>query len=357
MKKKEKIRDDYDIINSKAISNYCRKIMYQFNIEELAVLVYRNNEMNIEEKIVKYQDLIDNYTDMEVIERINCKHYDSVKTLIQEEINRLKNLYENFIKEDKKCAYIWYEYNKTTKKEELSPYHISRNLKETYKDVYDDVVSYVKEYDDTISFTIIKKFFGEKERTICSKYNVINKKIILINIYEDEDTYLDINNIFVYMPTPFKKGDILIAKNKKMSNIGDNGDIFVLDNLVTWHENIKECLAKGNHDSSDMVGYGYYLYDDKAEFTYDDKWDYDSFEYYEGKLEGNNRILKAISSYLKGEIDMELLIHAYDVFKIESINKGMPDFYTDEGLKKAGFSDVDIQNEKNNWKTIRMKEN
>ena len=291
---KEKISDDYELINSKAISNYCRNIMYQFNTEELAVLVYRNKKMDIFEKVSKYEDLIDNYSDMEVIERINCKHYDSVKTLIQEEIDRLKNLFEDFIKEDERCAYTWYEYNKTTKKEDSSPYHISKNLKGTYKDVYDDVVNYVNEYDDTISFTIIKKFFGEKERTIISKYNVINKKIILINIYEDEDTYLDINNIFVYMPTPFKKGDILISKNQTMSNIGDNGNIFVLDNLITWSENIKECLAKGNYDSSDMVGYGYYLYDDKAKFTYDNKWDYDSFEYYEGDIEGNNRILKQL---------------------------------------------------------------
>ena len=356
MKEKEVIRDNYDLINSKAIGDYCREIGHKFNTEELAVLIYRSKKVNIFEKISKYQDLIDNYPDMEVIERINCNHYDSVKTLIQEEINRLKNLFEDLIKEDKKCAYTWYEYNKTTKREDTSPYHISKNLKGTYKDVYDDVANYVNEFDDTISFTIIKKIFGEKERTIFSKYNVINKKIILMNIYEDEDIYLDINNIFVYMPTPFKKGDILISKSQTMSNIGDNGDIFVLDNLITWRENIKKLLAKGNYDSSDMVGYGYYLYDDKAQFTYDNKWDYDSFEYYEGEFEGNNRILKAISSYLKGEIDFELLIHAYDLFKIESINKSMPDFYTDDGLKKAGFTDVDIENENTNWKTIDMED-
>ena len=39
MKEKGKIRDNYDLINSKAISNYCRKIKYQFNTEEVAVLV------------------------------------------------------------------------------------------------------------------------------------------------------------------------------------------------------------------------------------------------------------------------------------------------------------------------------
>ena len=348
MNKMERKQDDYDLINSKAIGDYCRKIKYQFNTEELAVLVFRNKEMDIFEKIKKYQDLIDNYPDMEVIERINCNHYDSVKTMIKNEIDRNKKNYEKFIKDDDNCSYIWYEYNKTTGNYSITPYETVKNLKSTYKEIYKSVVDYINESDDTISFTIVKKFLNKEDEIVYAKYNVINKIPKLIRIYEDQEGYLDggyldIDNIFVYMPTPFKKGDILTSKEPDTRNLGENGDIFVLDYLSTWRENIKEYLAKGNHDSSDMVGYGYYLYDDKAQFIYDNKWNYDSFEYYKGELEGNNRILKAISSYLKGEIGIELLIHAYDVFKIESINKAMPDFYTDEGLKKAGFSDEDIK--------------
>ncbi len=341
MKKKRKL-DDYDLINSKAIRNHCRKIKYEFNTEELAVLVYRNNKMDILEKISKYQDLIDNYPDMEVIERINCKHYDSIKVMLKNEIERNKKTYEDFLRKDENSVYTWDEYNRTTKEYSRS-YEIINNLKRTYEETYKSVKDYINEFDDTISFIITKKFFGEKERLIRAHYNVIDKTPKLVKIYDKEDDFLDIDNIFVYMPTPFKKGDILISENPSRCNYGDNGDIFVLDYLATWRENIKEYLKRGNSDSSDMVGYGYYLYDDKAEFTYDNKWDYDSFEYYEGKIEGNNRILKAISSYLKGKIDFELLIHAYDLFKIESINKAMPDFYTEEGLKKAGFSDADIK--------------
>ena len=126
-------QDNYDLINSKAIGDYCRKIKYQFNTEELAVLVFRNKEMSINEKIEKYQDLIDNYPDMEVIERINCNHYDSVKTMIKNEINRNKKIYEKFIKDDDKCSYIWYEYNKTTGNYSITPYEEVKNLKSTYK--------------------------------------------------------------------------------------------------------------------------------------------------------------------------------------------------------------------------------
>lgn len=68
----EKILDEYDLINSLSIGNYCRKIKHKFNTEELAVLVYRNKRMSIDEKISIYKNLIKNYPDMEVIKRINC---------------------------------------------------------------------------------------------------------------------------------------------------------------------------------------------------------------------------------------------------------------------------------------------
>lgn len=88
--------------------------------------------MDIKEKIVKYQDLIDNYPDMEVIERINCKHYDSVKTMIRNEIERIKNVYEDFLKKDENCFYSWYEYNRTTR--DFSKDAIE-NARRTYKEV------------------------------------------------------------------------------------------------------------------------------------------------------------------------------------------------------------------------------
>ena len=128
-----------------------------------------------------------------------------------------------------------------------------------------------------------------------------------------------------------------------MFNYGDYSDIFVLDYLCTWRDDLEEFLAKGNYDSSDMVGYGYYFYgEDSTEFVRDNKWDYDSFEYYDGNFTGKDRILKDISSFIKDKIGLELFIHAYDYYKNDYKNN-MPNFYTDEGLKLAGFSEEDIK--------------
>ena len=38
--KKKKINDDYNLINSRAITDYCRSIKHKFNTEELMVLVF-----------------------------------------------------------------------------------------------------------------------------------------------------------------------------------------------------------------------------------------------------------------------------------------------------------------------------
>ena len=329
LKEKKEIKDDYNLINSRAISDYCRSIKHSFNTEELAVLVYRNNKMSIDEKIEKYKDLMANYPDMEVIKRINCKHYNSVKTMIKNEINRLEKLYKEFIQEED-AIYTWNEkYGNYTAK--------------TYKEICKDIESYIKEYNDTTSYVITKKYFDKRKKNIFANFNVENKKSKLVNITKIDKEFLDIDGIFLNIPTPFKKGDILIS-NSNVKNIGDCGDIFVLEYLCTWRDKLKEYLSRGNYDSSDMIAYAYYLYgygENSTEFIRDDKWDYDSFEYYDDELTGNNRILKDISSFIKGKIELNLFVHAYDYYKAES-KKQRLELYTDEGLKLAGMTDLDI---------------
>ena len=341
LKEKEELKDDYNLINSRAIADYCRSIKHKFNTEELAVLVYRNQRMSLEEKIVKYNDLIKNYPDMEVIERINCKHYDSVKTMIKKEIQRIKILNKKLMQDDENSIYTWNEYNKSTQK-----YEHSGDIEHTfitYKEAFKDIQDYIKEYDDTISFRITKKYFDKRKGKLFADYNVENKKSILVDLSESNNNFLDIDNIFLNIPTPFKKGDILLSNSPAMKSWGDNKDIFVLDWLCTWRKNLSMHLADGNYDSSDMIGYGYYLInEDTTEFVRDHKWNYDSFEYYDGELTGRNRIIKDISSFIKGKIELELFVHAYDVYKTEFKNE-MPNCYTDEGLKLAGMTDTDIQ--------------
>ena len=341
MNLKKELQDDYNLINSRTIADYCRKIKHKFNTEELAVLVYRNKRMSIEQKIDKYNDLIENYPDTEVIERRNCKHYDSVKDMIKQEINRINILEEKLAQEKDDCIYVWTEYNEITLKYECSN-DIEHTFK-TLKEIFTDIKKYIKEDDDIVSFRITKKYFDKKKGKIYADYIVKNKKIIMVNIEESLNSSFDINQIFLYIPTPFKKGDILISTNKSIRNYDDYNDIFVLDYMYTWDKNLMKKLKNGNYDSSDMIAYGYYLYgENNTEIALDHKYNYDSFEYYDGDFIGTNKIIKNISSLLKKKIELLLFIRAYDYYRSEAQNKKL-EIYTDEGLKLAGMDDKDIK--------------
>lgn len=332
------MKDDYNLINSRTIGDYCRSIKHKFNTEELAVLVYRNNRMTVEEKIEKYTDLIKNYPDMEVIERINCRYYDSVKIMIQNEINRLKDLQIKLASKNKDCIYTWIEYNKSTM--EYDYRSNIKNTKKTFAEVYKDVSNYIGKYNDTIYFKIIRKNLCKQEDSITAFYTVKNKKIKLVNIVEDKDEFLDIDNIFLNIPTPFKKGDILISNNES-DGYEELGEIFVLDYLCTWKEKLNELLKKGNYDSSDMVGYGYFFNDkENTDIIYDNLWNYDSFEYYEKPINNKNRILKAVSSLMQEKINLELFLNAYEYIKKEFYYKNSANIltkYTAAGLKHTNI--------------------
>ena len=64
-------------------------------------------------------------------------------------------------------------------------------------------------------------------------------------------------------------------------------------------------------------------------------------EYFRGKLTGLNRTLKAISNYLKGGIEADLMMNAYNVFLHEEKVKELlcKIWYADEGLMLAGLEE------------------
>lgn len=336
--------DVYELINSRAIGDYCREIKHKFNTEEIAVLIFRNKRMSIDEKIAKYKELINDYPDMEVIERINCSHYDSVKEMIEDEIDRLESLYSKLKNYDENSIYTCTEYNKSTQKNDY--YNDFRNTRKTFKEVYKIMTDYIEEYDDTLAFDIKRRDLTEERDEIAGEYVVINKKPILVNIRDFRNNDLDIENIFLNIPTPFKKGDILVEWNDVPCAEGcipNIRSIFVLDWLCTWRDGLEDLLKRGNHDSSDMCATGYYMYDyDSDEFVCDHKFDYDNFEYFDGEFEGITRVLKAISSLKKEKIDVELFTHSYEEMRRENFKSHLS-WYTDEGLKLAGFSEKDIK--------------
>ena len=89
-----------------------------------------------------------------------------------------------------------------------------------------------------------------------------------------------------------------------------------------------------------MTAYGCFQ-NENGEVFYECMHDYLSLEYYPEKLEGKQRILKTISSYIKGNISIDLLMNAYHIILGEERIYFQRKYLgiTDEGLKLAGLKE------------------
>ena len=317
----------YNLINSKDVGKHCEKINHKFNTEEIAVLIYRCNTISIKEKIKLYNELIKEYPNMKLIDRIDFKHYNSVKDMIKSEITRLQTLTKMLKKDEADAIYTynyWCKY-KTKNYGIIEGKDEYRDIYKTFKEVQKLINNEIKEDEEReiINFSIRKRTTSKTQKyDIRAEYLLDeNRKLKMVNIYNFEDECLYISNIGLNIPTPFKKGDLLITNSLTPFSEGYILNTyeapFVLEHLCTWNEKIRKLLSKGKIDSSNMQGTGY-LSTEEGSIYADNVFDYDSWEYFEGELEGKDKILKAISSFLKGDIGLDLLISAYDLLKNEN---------------------------------------
>lgn len=210
--------DIYNLINSKAINEHCRKINHKFNTEELAVLIYRNKSMSIDEKISAYKELINAYADMEVIERINCKHYDSVKDMIKGEIARLENLIRILEKDEQDVVYSYNYWCNNVYGRIIEGKSEYIDIYKIFKEVQSLIAKEIKEDEDNeiISFSVTKRTISRENKYKIRAEYILDKyrNLKMVNIYDFESEWLDISNICLNIPTPFKKRRFINFKFK-----------------------------------------------------------------------------------------------------------------------------------------------
>lgn len=306
--------------------------------------------MSINEKISAYKELITDYPDMKLIKKYRPENYDTVKEMVQGEIERIENLV-NILKTDEQD--VIYTYNYYCKNiydngiiEGKNEY---RDVYKTLKEVKDVIQKDIEEDEEKeiLSFAIRKRKISntKNEYEIRAEYLLDeNRNLKLVNIYDFESEYLDISMICLNIPTPFKEGDLLISTSDTPFSEGyvlDNKRFtFVLDNLITWRDNFQEALDRGSYDSSDMEGTGYSV-TDEGRLYLDNIFDYDGWEFFDGELKGNERILRAVSNLIKGEISIDLFLQGYEYIKSE--NEVSLNLYTPKGLELVGLTKRDIK--------------
>lgn len=216
-----------DYIKSKSIREYYEKNNIKLNIIQAAFIILHNEDILFNEKLECYKNIADTYDDMSVdtIESgdIHSIHIDSFKQYLYKIIETLKNNYKTFINNSDDYIYsIGYAY-----------------LMKDIHNSYDETINHIKSNRD--------KYKKELKNGYISIYKINNKnknqvggivlnsnlEVINVCITKNELNISAIINIFYYiyieMPHPFKRGDIV-------KEIYTNPSYYCIDVMNYWDE-------------------------------------------------------------------------------------------------------------------------
>lgn len=321
-------------VNSKDILRYWEETdcIKDFTPIQLAYIVYQSKWATLKEKQDKYKEII--YTCNDVI-LDNNRQYKGVSFF---------SLLNNYIDFQDKIVEKFYE------KEALSCYTIgTREKDDSYGDYHDsdkvfsspDIALQEEKDDAVVTYKVSKKYI-DSEKCIDVTFNRdMEIMSVFISYFDDVDNIQDFLDYFYFsFPLPFKKGDIL-TDNTHYFTYRDSTVVFVLDELLDNDPSYRNKHLEFG-DCSDMIALCYQQYGEEGKIIYDHRHNILDYEYFRGELDGRKRTLKSISAYLKGEINLELLLIAYhQIIMEESVNISRADinWFTKDALEEVGLSE------------------
>lgn len=285
--------DIYSFINSPDIADHCRKIGHVFNALEMAVII-AYSEKTIKEKHAAWREIIADHPDMPIPES-NC--FDAQRSL-HDYLRQVIALDEKWLTEfyapETGAVYrvIVCQYGK--EKLEDGCYSTAEQawtaLYDEWKD--EEHADWDWKADGIESVYLIKEQVDVNE---CPRKLQVNANSDALAYIGHKDGYPDsLDDIFIDLPLPFERGDIITCWDK----------VFVLDNVPHWNsgrgKKYEEYLTGPFNDRTDMMGWGLFVSDSGVLYG-DHTGVYDYYRYYRGKLKGVNRLLHYVSLFMKGE--------------------------------------------------------
>lgn len=358
-------------LNSKDIATYLRRIRYAFTPEQAMYVIHAAEERTLPEKHAAYEELIAAYPEHALRERRQGVFKDQtvasfLRTYMERENALLAELKRDG--DDAVCTYDYFSKEDDAWCQDGYGHHlVYRNFSEALEDAQAE-----NEDGNIAKITVTKRYFsGRKiEATLLPDGTFL--KIDEISGERDEAFLHAFEWMWVKIPTPFKFGDILapVFKNKWEPHTWDgsiNG-LVVLTDMATWGskelkkngfrntktpnytrrgQNFAVCdhlIEKHEEygDESDMILCGYFL--DGSDLCYDHtlgiEQGYLNYERFRGELKGHDRMLRSVSNFLKGELELDLMLKAHRLICAEEecrAKMSFLDLYTDEGLTLAGI--------------------
>jgi hypothetical protein len=336
--------DIYNFFNSQDIADHCRSLGHQFNTMEAAFLVNNAYNLTIKERHEAYREIIATMPDMPEWSRHPTRQrYASLHQALKDYMEIEKKILAVYYRGTDRAAYRFGYYSADDR--DIMEYH--DDYTERLFDSTERLMEVIKaeNEDRHYKYVIIKKWFNTGhfirvtitpggEPLECASRGILSEN--------DEDLHEELfDNMWVKIPTPFKRGDLVIGStpwNIGATELGN--EPFVLENICYWNKGVKGREYEGC-DSSDMTAFGYWINDDGLPYS-ECMHAYHNLKYYRGEFAGDSRILTAISNDMKGEINnYALFLTAYETIRNEGrladnhVNLAR---YTEEGQRLAGLT-------------------
>ncbi len=320
--------DILQFINSNAIRNHLKKINYQFDTLEAAWLIYHSYNHSVYEKFNAYEQLMKEYPDCRVEERLHTPAQDSLFEYLK---NYIK-VYRNAI----------YEFEAPDAVYSIDVKHFERETDYTVETMFTNLNAVIRqckiEWDDEkpgdIKNFVISKYIPESEK---SSGSIIPQQMILKGdglkpIYIDfrNDIEYDLlGDLWFDFPTPFKKGDIVWNKHYKFTPV-----VLLFNSYEDLSKEGYKCLREIG-DETDMT-YEYYCMIDSDSIFRDIDYNYMDLEYYPYELTGKDKALHPISRFLKGDIDIGSCCNAFHSLSLRDYTeKSMSKEYIDKLMEES----------------------
>jgi len=343
--------DILKFINSNAVRNHLREINYEFSPVESAFIVWQSEYCSMDERHDAWKYIIDNFAEENVFDYVT----EIYKKDLQECYGNKFGLHEYlrcYINKDERLAKLAltdeenvvfsFETYCSDDSDTCEDGRLFTNVKNLMIAI-DEEVSDMQEYG--LKWIFIKKRWIDTEEKYIELKLKVDKSLYRIegnkNVCEEYDLCLEevFDGMWFKIPIPFKKGDILCRNVGEGMRYISKETPFVLDNVCYWGiEDVEDAKTRHAWCSADMLAAGYFITPD-AQIYWDYLHNYLDLEYYDEELTGIHRTLKAMSSYMKNEIDMGLMMDAYSIVLNEERIKdqrgrlGM----TERGLELAGL--------------------
>lgn len=320
--------DILQFINSNAIRNHLKKINYQFDTLEAAWLIYHSYNHSVYEKFNAYEQLMKEYPDCRVEERLHTPAQDSLFEYLKNYINEYKKAIDEFETPD--AVYS------------IKVKYFERETDYTVETMFTNLNAVIRqckiEWDDEkpgdIKNFVISKYIPESEK---SSGSIIPQQMILKGdglkpIYIDfrNDIEYDLlGDLWFDFPTPFKKGDIVWNKHYKFTPV-----VLLFNSYEDLSKEGYKCLREIG-DETDMT-YEYYCMIDSDSIFRDIDYNYMDLEYYPYELTGKDKALHPISRFLKGDIDIGSCCNAFHSLSLRDYTeKSMSKEYIDKLMEES----------------------